>query len=108
VAGHPLDGLHVERIDIRALLAVDLDAYEQLVHQRRRALVLERLTLHHMAPVTGGVADRHQQRLVLVTGARQRIRSPWQPVDGIVRVLAQVRGGLGGERVGHSGQRTHG
>ena len=36
VAGHALDGLHVERVDVGALLAVDLDAHEVLVHQRRR------------------------------------------------------------------------
>ena len=34
VAGHRLDGLHVERVDVWALLAVDLDADEALVHQR--------------------------------------------------------------------------
>jgi hypothetical protein len=69
VAGHPLDGLHVESVDVGTLLAVDLHAHEALVHQFGRARVLKRLALHHMAPVAGGVADRHEQRLVLVTGA---------------------------------------
>ena len=34
VAGHALHRLHVERVDVRALLAVDLHADELLVHQR--------------------------------------------------------------------------
>ena len=34
-AGHRLDGVHVDRVDVGALLAVDLDADEALVHQRR-------------------------------------------------------------------------
>ena len=76
VAGHALDGLHVERVDVGALLAVDLHAHEALVHQRRRARVLEGLALHHVAPVAGGVADRDEQRLVLLARARERRRRP--------------------------------
>ncbi len=94
VAGHSLDGLHVERVDVGALLAVDLDADEALVHHGRRARVLEGLPLHHVAPVARGVADRHQQRLVLGLGARERDRAPRQPVDGVLGMLAQVGGGL--------------
>ena len=76
VAGHALHGLHVERVDVGALLAVDLHAHEALVHQRGRARVLEGLALHHVAPVAGGVADRDQQRLVLLARARERRRRP--------------------------------
>ncbi len=101
VAGHALHGLHVERVDVGALLAVDLDADELLVHQRRSARVLEGLALHHVAPVAGGVADRDEQRHIALAGARQRGRPPGQPVDGIVGVLAQVGRGLECERVGH-------
>src|SRR5262249_37445730 len=71
-----------------------------LVHQPGRVRVLEGLPLHHVAPVTRRVADRHQQWLVLLTGASQRRRSPWQPVDGVLRVLAQVGRALGGGAVG--------
>ncbi len=31
------DGLHVDAIEVGPLLAVDLDAHEVLVHQRRRS-----------------------------------------------------------------------
>jgi hypothetical protein len=51
VTGHPLDGLHVERVDIRALLAIDLHAHEALVHQLGSARILEGLSLHHVTPV---------------------------------------------------------
>ena len=101
VAGHRLDGLHVQRVHVGALLAVDLHAHELLVHQHRRALVLEGLALHHVAPVAGRIADRDEQRLVLRAGACQCRRSPWQPVDRVVGVLAQVRGGLVGQCVRH-------
>ena len=36
-AGHRLAGLHVDRVQVRALLAVELHAHEALVHQRRRS-----------------------------------------------------------------------
>ncbi len=76
LAGHALHGLHVERVHVRALLAVDLHADELLVHQRRRLLVLEGLALHHVAPVARGVADRDEQRLVSLGGTSQRLLTP--------------------------------
>ena len=53
------------RVEVGPLLAVHLDADEVLVHQRRGRLVLERLALHHVAPVAGRVADAEQDRLLL-------------------------------------------
>ena len=102
MAGHGLHRVHVDRIDVRALLAVDLDADEALVHQRRDLRVLEGLALHHVAPVAGGVADRDEDRLVLAAGAGERLLAPRVPVDRVVRVLEQVGGGLCGESVRHS------
>ena len=55
-----------------------------------------------MAPVAGGVADRDEQRHVPLAGARERLRAPRQPVDGVLGVLAQVRRGLLRERVRHA------
>ena len=94
LAGQRDDGVHVDRVDVGPLLAVDLHADEVVVHQPRRRLVLERLPLHHVAPVAGGVADRDEQRLVLGAGARERLVAPRVPVDGIARVLEQVRARL--------------
>ena len=93
------DRVHVDRVEVGPLLAVDLDADEVLVHQRRRRGVLERLVLHHVAPVAGGVADREQDRPVLAPRPRERLLAPRIPVDRVLGVLEQVRARLGGEPV---------
>ena len=88
------DGVHVDRVDVRPLLAIDLDVDEELVHHRRGRLVVERLALHHVAPVAGGVADRDEQRLALRAGATERLLPPRLPVDRVVGVLEEVRARL--------------
>jgi hypothetical protein len=93
-AVHRLHRLHVDEVDVRSLLAVDLDAHVVLVEDARHLLVLERLALHHVAPVTGGVADREQDRLALAPRALERLVAPRVPVDRVVGVLEQVRAGL--------------
>ena len=100
-AGDRDDGLHVDRVDVGPLLAVDLDADEVLVHHARRLGRLERLALHHVAPVAGRVADREQDRLVLVARLRERLLAPRVPVDRVVGVLQEVRAGLLREAVRH-------
>jgi hypothetical protein len=100
LAGHRLHRVHVDAVQVGALLAVDLDADEVLVHHRGRLGVLERLVRHHVAPVAGGVADRQQDRLVLLAGPLQRLRPPRVPVDGVPGVLQQVRAGLLDQPVG--------
>ena len=102
VAGQGDDGIHVDGVDVGPLLAVDLDVHEPVVHERRRLLVLEGLVRHHVAPVTGRVADREQNRPVLGAGARQRLLAPRVPVDRVVGVLEQVRARLAREPV-HAG-----
>ena len=92
--GERLHRLHVDGVDVRPLLPVDLDADEQLVHQLGRRVVLERLALHHVAPVARGVADREEDRLVLGAGAVERLVAPGVPVDRVLRVLEEVRARL--------------
>ncbi len=94
-------GLHVDGVDVGALLAVDLDAHEVLVHQRRRGLVLEALVLHHVAPVTRRVPDAQEDRLVLASRALERLGGPGVPVHGVLGMLEEVGAGLCGEAVGH-------
>ena len=65
-AGHHLNGVHVDLIEIRTFFAIDLDVDEVVVHQLGDGLVFERLVLHHVTPVTGGVADAEQNRLVFL------------------------------------------
>ena len=56
--GHRLDGLHVDGVDVGALLPVDLHVDEPVVHHRGHVGVLERLVGHHVAPVARRVPDR--------------------------------------------------
>ena len=98
-AGHVLHGSHIDGVEVGPLLAIDLDGHEICVQEARRALVLERLALHHMAPVARRIADRQEDRLVLSVRPRQSLRAPWVPVDRVVRVLEQVGAGLAGESV---------
>ena len=101
VSGHRLHRVHVDRVDVGPLLTVDLHAHEALVHERRGALVLEGLVLHHVAPMAGRVADRDEDRPVLRARPGEGGLAPRMPVDRIVAVLAQIRRRLGGESVGH-------
>jgi hypothetical protein len=55
-ARHGLHRLDVDLVDVGSLLAVDLHAHEKFVHERGRGRVLERLALHHVAPVARRVS----------------------------------------------------
>ena len=98
-AGHRLHGVHVHGVDVGPLLAVDLDVDEQLVHPGGDLVVLEALVGHHVAPVAGRVADRQQDRDVALLGGGERFGAPGIPVDRVVAVLTEVRGGLVSESV---------
>ena len=102
--GQQLHGLHVDVVDVGALLAVDLHV-DEAARSSGAAMsgVLERLALHHVAPVAGRVADREQDRLVLGAGPRERLVAPRVPVDRIVRVLQEVGLVSRGEPVGRCG-----
>ena len=101
LAADRLHRLHVEGVDVGALLAVDLDVDEVLVHVGGGLGVLEGLALHHVAPVAGRVADREQDRAVLLAGPGERLLAPRVPVDRVLAVLEQVGAGLLGQAVGH-------
>ena len=53
----------IDLVEVGALLAVDLDVDEELVHEARGLFVLERLVRHDVAPVARRIADRQQDRL---------------------------------------------
>ena len=97
--GEQLDGVHVDLVQVRPLLPVDLDADEVLVHQRGDGLVLEGLVLHHVAPVAGRVADAQKDRLVFRPGLGECLLSPRVPVHRVAGVLQQVRARLVGQAV---------
>ena len=77
-SGRRLHERHVDAVDVRPLLAVDLDRHEAGVERVGDRRVLERLVLHHVAPVTGRVANRQEDRLVL---ALAPCRTPRRPTD---------------------------
>ena len=56
-AGQLLDRAHVHGVHVGTLLAVDLDRHVVQVEERRDLLILERLLLHDVTPVTGRVPD---------------------------------------------------
>ena len=85
----------VDLVEVRPLLAVDLDVDEQLVHQRRGLGVREALLVHHVAPVAGGVADGEQNRLVRLARLCQRFVAPGAPMHRIVLVQEQIGAGFG-------------
>src|SRR5207302_10836354 len=101
VAGHRLASLHAQRVDVGALLAVDLDAHEVLVHELSDLRLLEGLALHNVAPVAGRGPDRNEPRNVALPSGGERLLAPRLPVDGVVLVLEQIGRGLTREAVGH-------
>ncbi len=98
--GQRLHGGHVDRVDVGPLLAVDLDADVVAVHEGGDLLVLERLPLHDVAPVAGGVADRQEDRPPEPPRLVERLVAPGPPVDRVVRVLQQIRARLEDQPVG--------
>ena len=105
-AGQRDDGVHVDRVEVRPLFAVDLDGDEVLVQDACGQLVLEGLPLHHVAPVARGVADREHDRAVLVTRTGEGLVAPRVPVDRVVLVLQEIRRRLVGEAVHLRHRRT--
>ena len=95
---------HVDLIDVGPLLAVDFDVDEQLVHHRGGVVVLEAFVRHDVAPVTGGVADREQDRLAGALRLGQRIRPPGPPRHRIVLVLQQIGAGFARQAVFRAGR----
>ncbi len=106
VPRHRGRGLHVDRVDVRPLLAVDLDADEVLVEVRRRRRVLEGLVRHHVAPVARGVPDAQQHRQSPLARLGKGVLAPLPPVDRVVGVLEEVRGRGGRQAVRHARHAT--
>ena len=73
--GHGLHGVHVDGIEVRSLLAIDLDGHEAGIELGSRGLVLERLALHDVAPMAGGIADGQEDGRA-VSLARRSASSP--------------------------------
>ena len=103
-----VQGVHVDLVNVRPFLAVDLDVDEPVVHHARGRLILEALVRHHVTPVACRVADREQDRPVGALRLGQRLRSPGPPIDRIVLVMQQVGRGLMRETILMGGARCYG
>ena len=99
VAGHPLHGLHVDRVDVGPLLAVDLDRDEVLVHVRARSRG-PRTTRAPSRGTSGRPSSRSRAGSAgPLAGALERLGAPRVPVDRVVLVLEEVGAGLAARRL---------
>ena len=78
---------HIDAVNVRALLFVNLNGDKMTVQERSDLRVLKALPRHDVAPVTGAVADAQEHRLVLLPRQRKGLLRPGIPVNRIVRVL---------------------
>ena len=92
-AAEDLRRQHVVLVDIRPFFAIDFDGDAAAPERRRDFGIFEGFVFHDMAPVTGGVADGQENRLVGGTGGGKGLLSPGVPVDGVFGVLQQIGAG---------------
>ena len=86
-------------VHVRTLFPVHLDADEVAVQHLGDTFVLIGILLHHVAPVTGGIAYGEQDDFVFGPGGLKGFGAPGIPVDRIVRVLEKIGAGLEDEPV---------
>ncbi len=84
---------HVDLVDLRPLLAVDLDRHEVLVEHLGGGRIGKALRRHDVTPMAGGVADREVHRHVAALRVLERLWYPRPPVDGIVGMLTEIGAG---------------
>ena len=89
---HRLKTRHVDLVHIGPFFPVKFHADEVLIEKFRYLFILERLPLHHVAPVTGRIADAQQNHLVVLAGLFKSLFSPGIPIHRIKSVLEEVRG----------------
>ena len=97
-----LHRLHINRIQIRPLLPVNLNVDKMPVHNPRDRLILKRLPLHHMTPMASRIPDTKQYRLILQPRPPQSLLPPRIPIHRIVSVLQQIRTRLMNQPVSHN------
>ncbi len=90
-AGRRLDKRHVNSIDVRTLFAIDLNVHKLAIHDRSDICLFEFLVRHYVAPMTGGISDREEDRFVFLACLRESFFAPRIPIDRIVSVLEKIR-----------------
>ena len=86
-----LTSFHIYLIHIGALLSVHLNTDKMMIHNICNILIFKRFTLHHMAPMAGGIANTNQYRFVFSYRPFKGFGFPCIPIDGVVGMLQKVR-----------------
>ncbi len=89
-AGRSLHEKHIDSIDVRPLLAVHFHRDEIFIQNLGDFLIFERLALHDVAPVAGGVSDGKKDGFVFARRFGEGLVAPRVPIHGIVRVLQKI------------------
>ena len=100
-AGKCLTKSHIDAVYVWTLFLVHLDGNKIPVQNLSRFLILKALMRHHMAPVTGAVADAEKQRFVFLLGLTEGFLTPWIPVYWIICMLNEIGTGFMLQSVGH-------
>ena len=100
-AVHGNTRLHIYRVHIGALFPVHFDGNKGTVDDRCHVFILKGLVCHHMAPVTGGISDAEENRLVLCPCHGKRLTAPGPPVHRVILVLKQIWGFFVLQLIGH-------
>jgi len=82
-----LHGRHVDLIEIGPFLAIHFDADEMCAEELAHLGVLEAFMLHHVAPVTGRIADAQKDGPIQLPRQAQGLFAPGKPVDRIMGML---------------------
>ncbi len=92
--------VHVDLVEVRSLLAIDLDTDERCVHEIGRRFVFERFPFHDVTPMAGAISDREQDRAIQLVSPLEGFVPPRVPVHRILAVLKQVGAALAGQSIG--------
>ncbi len=79
-------------VNIGPFFSVHFDGDEVVIECFGDSLILERLPLHHMAPVAAAVTDREKDRFILSFCFLECFITPGIPVDRIVGMLLEIGG----------------
>jgi hypothetical protein len=91
-----MESAHIDLVDLGAFLAVYLDRDKMLVQELCCDRIGKAFSRHHMAPVACGVADGEMHGKVAALRVGECLWYPRPPIDGIVRVLAEIGAGRAG------------
>src|ERR1051326_5141705 len=98
--GRGLNKSHIDFVHIRPLFAIDFDADEIFIEERRDLFVFERLAFHHMAPMAGRISDAEKDRLILFPRLGESLLTPRIPIHRVMLMLQQVRRFLARQPIG--------